>query len=67
MRAYIRLAIAAVQAGELLWPSRPKWHVTWYLEAKLISLFWSPRTLECVSIDRITLMIVCTPVSNSWD
>jgi hypothetical protein len=30
MRAYIKLAVAALQAGELLWPSRPKWHVTWY-------------------------------------
>lgn len=30
MRAYIKLAVAALQAGELLWPSRPKWHATWY-------------------------------------
>ena len=51
MVAYCALAALAAEAGQVRWPSKPKWHVSCPIIVKFISFFgvsWDQYFLDCL-------------------
>ena len=50
MVAYVALANGAIASKELLWPSRPKHHVSWssFITFLLSAYFWGANDIPCL-------------------